>query len=78
MAKLNKHDMTIRLKRGTLTNLKLKATELLGVEGEPAYTTDTKQFFIHDGNRFLPPNFGMLVFYEGELVSYDNEAVINF
>lgn len=76
MANLHSQKYQIKLKNGTLANLKGKAAELLGIEGEPAYTTDTKNFFIHDGSRYLPPNADLLVFYENEIISYDNEAVV--
>lgn len=75
---LNKTEQQIRFKNGTKANLDAKATALLGIEGEPAFTTDTHQFFTHNGTRFVPPNFDMLVSYENSGVFYEGEAVIYY
>lgn len=45
----------LRLKRGALANLGDTETLLLARQGEPAYTTDTKSFYIHDGSDYLVP-----------------------
>lgn len=48
MSKLNNENFTQRIKRGTAANLALSTTYLY--EGEPAYTTDNKQFYIIDAS----------------------------
>lgn len=78
MAYLNKQNFRLKLKQGLVANINATATTNEAVTGEPAYTTDTKQFFVFDGTRFLPPNFDMLVAYENELVFYENQVVINY
>ncbi len=78
MANLNKQTFRLKLKQGLKSNLDDSATTNESTEGEPAYTTDDKQFFIFDGARYLPPNFEMLVSYENEGVFNDNEAVIYY
>ena len=76
--RMHDQDYQIRVKRGPRDNLDDKATAVLGLEAEPAYTTDTHQFFVHNGTRFVPPNFDMLVAYENDQVFYENEAVIYY
>lgn len=78
MSNVHSQDYRIRFKKGLDADLDKTATANLGIEGEPAYTTDTHQFFIHDGTGFLPPNFDMLVSHENEAVFYENEAVISY
>lgn len=75
---LNRTEQQIRFKRGLKENLDSVCTAVLGLEGEPAFTTDTHQFFVHNGTRFVPPNFDMLVSYENEGVYNDNEAIIYY
>lgn len=53
MAKLNKTDFTLRFRRGLRASLLATATYLW--QGEPIYTTDTKQLFVGDStNRAVP------------------------
>ena len=53
MAKLNKTPLQIRAKRGT--EAQITATPApYQLEGEIAYATDTKQFYISDGTVFRP------------------------
>lgn len=47
MTELNNRPFSIILKQGTAANLALADTWL--AQGEPAYTTDTKSFYISDG-----------------------------
>ena len=47
-------DYQIKIKQGTRSNLLVTATSNIGVQGEPYYTTDTKQLFIHDGDKAEP------------------------
>lgn len=57
MGDLNDNSFNLILKKGTTANLSLATTELQ--EGEPAYTTDSKQLYIGDGsdkNRIGLPN----------------------
>ncbi len=51
MTELNNRPFTIVLRQGTLTNLELATTYL--TQGEPVYTTDTKQVFVGDGTNKL-------------------------
>ena len=54
MSNLHGTDYLIKFKQGTRSNLLKTATSNAGVQGEPHYTTDTKQLFIHDGTRVQP------------------------
>lgn len=73
---LNRTQYRIQLKFGNLANLDAVSTALFGIQGEPAYTTDTKQLFIHDGTKFEPvQSLDMAVMYEDEIVSNDDEIV---
>lgn len=49
VTKLNKTSFVLRLRRG----LAIMLATAFGDEGEPAYTTDTKQVYICDGTNFL-------------------------
>lgn len=51
--KLNKTNFQIRFKRGLAANVNTDATKYLAVEGEPHWTTDTKQLYIFDGTQNL-------------------------
>lgn len=75
MAKLNKTDLTIRLKRGLRVNL-LKVTNYF-LQGEPIYTTDTKHLFIADASYVPQPvqTLDMAVTHEGDIVTNLGEIV---
>ena len=45
----------LRFKRGALANLGDAETLIWARQGEPAYTTDTKSFYIFDGTAYLVP-----------------------
>ena len=76
---LHKTDFQIRVKKGTRANLKLPVTELVGVQGEPAYTTDDKQLFVHDGTSFEPvQTLDMAMMFDNEIIGLDNEIVYNY
>ena len=47
--KLGGTDYQLALKKGLAANINATATKALAVEGEPHYTTDTKQLYIFDG-----------------------------
>lgn len=49
----DRYPRIIQLKQGTRANLTAAATTGLLLQGEPLYTTDTKQLFIADGT-FVP------------------------
>jgi len=49
MAKLNKNNLQIKFKRGVAANINTDATKYLASQGEPHYTTDTKQLYVFDG-----------------------------
>jgi len=79
LAKLNKTDLTLRFKRGLLASLNLALTALLGRQGEPFYTTDTKQLFIHDGTSISPvQSLDMALTYENEIVIHNGDVVYTF
>lgn len=74
--KLNDQEYQIKFKRGVRTNLTGIAAANLGVQAEPAYTTDDKRLFIHDGTIFQPvQTLDMAVTYDDEVVVYDGEIV---
>jgi len=73
--KFHDTDYQIKLKRGTNANIKGLAANVLGIEAEPAYTTDTGNLFVHDGSNFVPVSIGAQVFYENDIVAYENETV---
>lgn len=50
--KLNSTDYAIQLKQGLSANVNSTANNDSSVEGEMAYTTDSKQLYIHDGASF--------------------------
>ena len=61
-SRLHDTDYVIQIKRGLRKNLLLKATTNAGIQAEPYYTTDTKQFFIHDGTAPQPiPSLDMAI-----------------
>ena len=53
MAKLNKTPLQIRAKRGTEAQIIATSPAPYQLEGEIAYATDTKQYYISDGTQFL-------------------------
>ena len=53
MAKLNKTPLQIRAKRGTEAQITETSPAPYQLEGEIAYATDTKQFYISNGTKFL-------------------------
>jgi len=73
--KLNKTDLTIRIKRGLRNNLEVVSNYFL--QGEPVYTTDTKQLFIADDNYIPQPvvTLDMAVCFEGEIVTNLDQIV---
>lgn len=75
MAKLNKTDLTIRIKRGLRANLGVVSNYFL--QGEPVYTTDTKQLFIADASYIPQPvaTLDMAVCFEGEIVTNLDQIV---
>jgi hypothetical protein len=52
MVKLNKKPFTIRAKRGTESEITETSPVPYQLEGEMAYATDTKDFYISDGTEF--------------------------
>lgn len=49
LIKLNKTDFWLRLRRGLFASINSSATLNRALEGEPFYTTDTKDLYINDG-----------------------------
>ena len=79
MAKLHSNNFTKLLKRGLRASLHLLATESQSVQGEMAYTTNTKQLFVHDGTGFKPvQSLDMAVVFEGEVVTHNNLIVYSY
>jgi hypothetical protein len=52
MARLNKTPLTLRLRRGTAAQITATAPAPFQREGEMAYATDTKGFYVSDGTQF--------------------------
>lgn len=76
---LNRTVQQLKLKLGLRANLEKTATANLGVQGEPAYTTNTKQLFIHDGTSFVPvQTLDMAVVDEGNVVTNEGQIVYNY
>jgi len=74
--KLNKTNFQIRFKRGLAANIRAYATEVLGLQGEPHYTTDTKRLYIHDGTgNVAVPTLDMAVVSSGAVVTNGGEIV---
>jgi len=78
MTTLHKTTQSLRLKRGLRANLERVANYFY--QGEPAYTTDTKQLFIADANYIHQPvqTLDMAVCVDNEVVCLDNEIVFAF
>ena len=51
--KLHNTDYVIQVKHGASANIADTATVNSAVEGEPAWTTDTKQLYMFDGTQFV-------------------------
>lgn len=49
MKKLNDNDFSLVFKKGLKTNVNTTITKKTTYEGEPLYTTDTKELFINNG-----------------------------
>lgn len=49
MKKLNYNDYSLVFKKGLKANVNTTATKKTTYEGEPLYTTDTKELFINNG-----------------------------
>lgn len=75
MAKLNKTTFRLLLKRGTRANLNVVSNYF--TQGEPVYTTDTKQLFIADASYIPQPvaTLDMAVTFEGEIIINSGEIV---
>lgn len=78
MAKLNKTNFTVQLKRGLRANL-LKATNYF-LQGELVYTTDTKHLFIADASYIPQPvqTLDMAIVFEGDIVTNNGEIIYLF
>lgn len=77
MAKLNKVDFTLRLRRGL--RARIERTDQYHLQGEPGYATDTKDLFISDGTAFQPvQTVNMLVVHDDDIVFHEGEPCIHF
>ncbi len=75
MAKLNKTNFVIKLKRGLRSNLLVVTNYFL--QGELVYTTDTKHLFVADASYIPQPvaTLDMAVTFEGEIITNSGEIV---
>jgi hypothetical protein len=77
MAKLNKTDFTIRLRRGLRS--RIERLDQYHVQGEPGYATDNKTLFVSDGTAFQPmQTVDMLVCHDDQIMFHAGEPVIIF
>ena len=78
MAKLNRNNFTVQLKRGVRANL-LKVANYFS-QGEMVYTTDTKHLFIADASYIPQPiaTLDMAVTHEDAVVVNLGEIVWNY
>jgi hypothetical protein len=75
---LNRTPFTIRLRRMTAQALSA-LSQYLQYEGEPAYSTDTKQMFVSDGTYFNPvQTVNLMMCHDDDLVFHLGEPVIHF
>lgn len=66
--------VTILLRRGLRSALENVSNT--GHQEEPAYTTDTEQFFIHNGTMWKPiPSLDMALVFEGEILTHNDEVL---
>jgi hypothetical protein len=66
----------IKFKQGVRANVDKTAASNSGVQGEPAYTTDGKNLWIHDGTAFqLVPTLDTAAVYNGDVVTYGGQIV---
>lgn len=76
---LHNTDYQIKLKQGLRSALLTTATSNTGIQGEPHYTTDTKQLFIHDGTVVQPvQSLDMAIVNNNEVVCHNNQIVYNY
>lgn len=76
MPDLSKTPLQIKFKRGLRANVDKAAASYLGIQGEPAYTTDDKHLWVHDGSVFQPvPALDMAVVHSGDIVTSGGEIV---
>ena len=78
MAKLNKTNFVIKLKRGLRSSLLVVTNYFL--QGELVYTTDTKHLFIADASYIPQPvqTLDMAIVFEGGIVTNNGEIIYLF
>jgi len=64
MGNLHSQDYIIKLKQGLAASINATATKNSAVQGEPHYTTDTKELYIFDGTNNEQPSFNSLKLLE--------------
>lgn len=75
MALLNSTTQRLRLLRGLASKITTN-NNAYGAEGEPLYTTDTKQLYIHDGNIYAAvPTAPRIVVNNDEAISHQDELI---
>jgi len=75
---VTKDVVRIRIRRDTLANLLAgeRDSGITKYQGEPYYTTDTKQLFIHDGTVVQPvQSLDMACINDGDVVTNEGEIV---
>jgi hypothetical protein len=76
MGTLHSTDYIIKLKRGLRAFVELTAASNSGVEAEPAYTTNDKNLWLHDGTKFnVVQQLKLAVCYNNDIICYNNEPV---
>lgn len=75
MSILFNRPLTIKIKQGLLAYLKTKATMKLSVDGEPFWTTDTKELYIAQDGNMYGISLSTAICHEGEIITYNNEIV---
>lgn len=69
--------MTLLLRRGLRSNVD-KYTNY-HIQGEPFYTTDTKQLFVSDGTKINPiQSLDMALTFDGDVLTFDGDILYYF
>lgn len=76
MAKLNRNVLQILFKRGTRSQVELAAAAYMGIEGEPAYTTDDKHLWMRDSAVFRPVQTLDMAVCDSDAVICNNDEIV--
>ena len=78
MAKLNRTNFTLKLKRGLAASVESFVTSNFASQGEPHYATDTEQVFVFNGSENKPiQTLDMAVTHNDEIVIH-NDSIVYF